>query len=168
LLATLAASLAFAAPVEASPWPTDALVVVPHYAVMVDTRGDEPTNAHGGGVAVRGELGLDIDFALAFEGSYSALAGSLGVVHLAGAGVGVRFTIDAGDWMPWVDLLGRAWVRADPKGAEPDGGASLGFGVDYMGWDGVGLGIGAHYHLMATRIQIFPATLTIGGRVLLF
>lgn len=165
-LAALAACLLCATPALAEEG-EHAIALTPRYAVAVPSGGGE--DLHGVGLGVGWEWGIDDFWGLVAEGSWSHHFGSGADLDVALALAGIRYSIDAFEWVPHLDLLvGGALLAPGGGAAEGDFAIAGGGGLDWRPARGFSIGIEGRYHAFVTRLDAIPAYVTAGARIVLY
>lgn len=139
-----------------------AIALTPRYAVEV-TSGED---LHGVGLGVGWEWGIDDFWGLVVEGSWSHHFGPADV-DVALLLAGIRYSIDAFEWVPHVDLLVGGALLAGGV-VEGDFAIAAGGGLDWRPARGYAVGIEGRYHALVTRLDTLPAYVTAGVRVVFY
>lgn len=165
--AALLPVLALAAPARAEQG-EHALALTPRYAVEVPS--DGTSDLHGVGLGVGWEWGIDDFWGLVADASWSHHFGDFADLDVALALAGIRYNIDAFQWVPHVDLLVGGALLAPGGGAPAEGDFAIAaaLGLDWRPSRAWAIGVEGRYHAFVTRLDTIPAYVTAAARVVIY
>ena len=144
-----------------------ALSITPRYAVEVPSDGG--ADLHGVGLGVGWEWGIDDFWALVADASWSHHFGEVADLDVALGLAGIRYSIDAFEWVPHLDLLiGGALLAPTGAAAEGDFAIAAAFGLDWRPTRSWAIGVEGRYHAFVTRLDTIPAYVTAAARIVIY